>query len=1609
MNTKREILFVVNNVAGWEKVQTETPSHISVYALDAQSNALQQMADILASKTDISGIHLISHGAEGTVNLGSVNLSSSNINQYQTQLSIIGNALTSEGDFLLYGCDIASGSQGKLFVNQLAMATQADIASSDNKTGTTNQGGDWTLEVTNQLVTTDSLGYELLTPLGWSWDAALDAIISGAASVANAVVKAVDVSSDYGASIAGTTFGIVGGAAAKVVNGVVDLGAIVLDVTLVDAWNKSLGKTFGVDLINPLAELANLISDYAIKPAELQAYNSALVFNLMLKEGMSAEQARKFAYDDYAQFKSSDPEGAAVIGYATDVVSIGATLSSSLSTQALKTAISLKAGKEIFDGTVNTLKSSATEIANFVKTLKSAPGETDIYTKAYIMAAENAAAYRDFKYINISKGDVIAADQMAVYGISQSHADKVSMALADILSNSNTLKSKALPVGVKYEDLSLSAAFRSSNPDSLPHINKGHSPKPEEIKSNTMKLEDYILNPAFKDKSVSLEQFDKDFKGLVAVYEPDSITNDMATMFAQLKHGRKDVTDAEVADAMTALTKQAEKVAKNAKGNHFEELADPVGVDEFGRIYSLNQKLPDGTTKYVTGDYDPFNFILRDKNGNEIKLTEEERGIIVTELTKREMIEHPGVVDFNAKLLRLSDKTGQVDDAIQKTIDEGGGLFEVNSLGVVSKAQATKNGSALLDAVKVASANGTYYSNYFDWSNYTSSQNGGSTSPDNGGISLGLNIATDGWTVETVDACCGQTGQPATWAYENGKLIVTTKGVSNGFMGIPDGSVFTPLATSQLPEDFSVQMSVTELERTQAGGYKDNSGIGLNIESIVKQNAPNVGLSIAIFGNYSGYYDGHAYNQYHGHRIDAAVTVNGVSTRIIHKELDLSKLYEDVQFRITQKDDVVYVGYRIDSSSDWTDSVAYKNDAGLQFSSMLSSWSGDGGNTSQNGSFKAAVNSFSLIGSGVIAPDVPHVYNDHTYMLVDGATWTDAEAAAVAKGGHLVTINDKAENDWLVNTFGDKNHYLIGLTDREQEGVWKWISGEPVGFTNWIQGQPDNYPWVAGGEDYVHFHSNYSGKWNDLNLEKTNIVGTFFGIAEINPAGTITTPEVVQTYTPTFTATNTTEGNSGEKSMVFTLTLDKAANQDITATYATRQANSTATNGDDYKTVYGTVTIVKGQTSATINVPIIGDTKFEGDETVTLLVTNVKGAKFADGATNITASGTILNDDIEPLPMAEINDSYKTEGDVVGLGYRIGQVKVTLDHAYSKDITIGYVVEDGSATYGTDYQIPGLVNKSGVVNIKAGETVGTIEYWVKGDIEIENTENFTIKLNHPDANVILSDAAFESVVHILDNDYFRDTRAPILLQQSIKDNLLFLTYSENLSDISPDARQFSVKVGDSVIAATKVAVVANQMVVTLAENIERGEEVTLNYQDNDNLFTIQDIAGNESLPQADALLSHIKGLNSNKQVFAEGSADAPVTVLGYDQSEVFGLTGGDETLFLLLDLVSENMDKGTWKGSVKADQHIEKVDVFGLPGDQIQLFAEGNVVFVKALDNVLAEIVVQDDADGTQMRWQDSNGDVHSSQITIKATDTSFGVYADDYLLSSAAVSLMVI
>ncbi|MNU31256.1 Serine-aspartate repeat-containing protein F precursor [compost metagenome] len=146
IQTGKQILFVEDNVADYRELIGNGTDHMDVVVLDGERDGLRQIAQALETRRDIAGLHLISHGAPGSLQLGSLQLGREQLNERGADLGIIRAALRRDADILLYGCNVAEGKAGQDFIGALAGRTGARVAASSNLTGAATQGGDWMLE-----------------------------------------------------------------------------------------------------------------------------------------------------------------------------------------------------------------------------------------------------------------------------------------------------------------------------------------------------------------------------------------------------------------------------------------------------------------------------------------------------------------------------------------------------------------------------------------------------------------------------------------------------------------------------------------------------------------------------------------------------------------------------------------------------------------------------------------------------------------------------------------------------------------------------------------------------------------------------------------------------------------------------------------------------------------------------------------------------------------------------------------------------------------------------------------------------------------------------------------------------------------------------------------------------------------------------------------------------------------------------------------------------------------------------------------------------------------------------------------------------------------------
>ncbi len=141
-----DVVFIDSAVANPGVIVAAVPAGAEIVYLDAAHDGLDQIAEYLNGRSGLSAIHIISHGNEAQLILGSTTINSANLAAHANDLVVIKSALVEHGDILLYGCDVAKGTDGAAFVAAIAAATGDDVAASTDLTGSADLGGNWVLE-----------------------------------------------------------------------------------------------------------------------------------------------------------------------------------------------------------------------------------------------------------------------------------------------------------------------------------------------------------------------------------------------------------------------------------------------------------------------------------------------------------------------------------------------------------------------------------------------------------------------------------------------------------------------------------------------------------------------------------------------------------------------------------------------------------------------------------------------------------------------------------------------------------------------------------------------------------------------------------------------------------------------------------------------------------------------------------------------------------------------------------------------------------------------------------------------------------------------------------------------------------------------------------------------------------------------------------------------------------------------------------------------------------------------------------------------------------------------------------------------------------------------
>ena len=163
----KQIIIVDPTVQNYQQLVADIPADTQVVVLDETRDGVEQITEILADTSNLSAVHILSHGSQGSLKLGATYLNSENLESYSTLLQQWQANLSENADILWYACDLVGarpsslqqrgkknhnppsqeGQRGSLLFKNSAKSQGRILPQVTTKPGVQNSGADWDLEI----------------------------------------------------------------------------------------------------------------------------------------------------------------------------------------------------------------------------------------------------------------------------------------------------------------------------------------------------------------------------------------------------------------------------------------------------------------------------------------------------------------------------------------------------------------------------------------------------------------------------------------------------------------------------------------------------------------------------------------------------------------------------------------------------------------------------------------------------------------------------------------------------------------------------------------------------------------------------------------------------------------------------------------------------------------------------------------------------------------------------------------------------------------------------------------------------------------------------------------------------------------------------------------------------------------------------------------------------------------------------------------------------------------------------------------------------------------------------------------------------------------------
>ncbi|MCE2516703.1 MAG: hypothetical protein J4F41_02470 [Alphaproteobacteria bacterium] len=327
-----------------------------------------------------------------------------------------------------------------------------------------------------------------------------------------------------------------------------------------------------------------------------------------------------------------------------------------------------------------------------------------------------------------------------------------------------------------------------------------------------------------------------------------------------------------------------------------------------------------------------------------------------------------------------------------------------------------------------------------------------------------------------------------------------------------------------------------------------------------------------------------------------------------------------------------------------------------------------------------------------VLQDSDYEDNETVIVTIDNVTSGPGQIGSPASANHIITSDDNLTLSLAVTANAEEpstaGTFVISIPQTITEDIdfTYSVSGtatsgtdySSIGTTGTIASSNDNLTITV-----TPISDNSTEVDETIILELTGVTS---GPASL-PATTSVTMYLYDNNTQTVTLSSPDNGaETGPDNASVRVTVPSAATADIDITY---NVTGTATSGDDFTALSGSVTIDNGSSFGLITIPVLDDAIDEDNETVIITLSGVTAGPGRVGSIDNSTTLTITDNDNSTVGISVAAETEEGSS---------ASFNVTLSAASSGSTTITYT-DNRTATSGTDYTAP-----SGSLVIPAGST-----------------------------------------------------------------------------------------------------------------------------------------------------------------------------------------------------------------------------------------------------------------------------------------------------------------